>query len=170
MSDPSQDSEQESAGDAAEVISPSGFRLSRPEALPTEFDFNPRGGRAPAAAWESFGNLSLFEAYERFSTDPVTFEEQFAHMGTAAFDYYFPVIDRYLREVDPRAQDDHREARSLGYTIAVQVNEPIEPKLHAEISELVKHVLSNLRDYSQNKTGQRKIAGGWKRAEKKLRR
>ena len=164
---PQDDEDVEIAGPSG--VKHSGFDLRRPAELPTEYDFNPRGGRAPAAAWETFGNLTLRQAYRLFRTDPETYEEQFAHMGIAAFDYYFPVIHRYLHEVDPRDQDDHREARALGYTIAVQLNEPIEPRLHAEISDLVKHVLANLKDYAQNKAKQRQVAGGWKRAERKLR-
>ena len=150
-------------------MEPFGFTLSRPASpLPTEDEFCPRGGRASFAAWNCFGTLSLEEAYQLLLGDPVTIEEQFAHMGPVAFDYYFPVIDRYIRGVDPRDPEDSREARSLGYTVAVQLVDTIDPRLNAEISDLVSHVLTHLSDYAPHKTAQRKVAGAWKRVEKKL--
>jgi len=150
-------------------MQPAGFELWRPESpLPSEYDFNPRGGRAAAASWKCFGGLSLEQAYQRLWSDPVANEEQFAHMGPAAFDYYFPVIDRFLRGADPRDHDDHREVRAFGYTIAAQLVDRIDPRLNEEISALATHILTHLRDYAHHRTGQRKVAGAWKRVEKKL--
>ncbi len=152
-------------------MEPFGFTLERPSSpLPTEYDFCPRGGRAAEAAWKCYGNLTLEQAYQRLLSNPVENEEQFAHMGPVAFDYYFPVIDRFLRGVDPRDQNDHREARALGYTISAQLVGTLEPSLKEEISDLVKHVLGNPRAYAHHKTGRRKLVGAWRRVETRLRR
>ncbi|MBL4884023.1 MAG: hypothetical protein JKY95_05750 [Planctomycetaceae bacterium] len=82
----------------------SAFRLSRPASpLPVEKDFG--GCLDGQCAWRNFGGLSISQAYELFLTNPVYYEEAFMFMDTRAFEYYLPVIDRYLREVSSDEAD-----------------------------------------------------------------
>ncbi|MEM7262192.1 MAG: hypothetical protein AAF488_09395 [Planctomycetota bacterium] len=145
--------------------------LPRPSSpLPVEYDFDPHGSRAAQSSWECFGGLTIRQAYEKLSDDPENVEAEFAHMGRAAFDYYFPVIDRYLRSADPKDHNDHREARALAYTLAAQLTGDLEPRLAQELEDLTDFVLGNIRYFAHNRTGERKIGGAWKLVRKKLRR
>ena len=80
------------------------FFLRRRIAPPLcESDFDPVGGDLDAQyAWKNFGELTLKQAYDLFLTNPIHYQEDFMFMGGTAFDYYFPVIDRYIRQVCSR--------------------------------------------------------------------
>src|SRR5436189_5968418 len=88
------------------------FRLKRPaNPLPTEADFDPYGGNLDAhTAWKHFGGLSIPQAYDLFVTNPLRYQEDFMFMGSRAFEYYLPVIDRYLHEVSGGEESDGCEA------------------------------------------------------------
>src|SRR5687767_9278711 len=98
--------------------------LQRPPApLPSEEDFEAVGRDAcldAKTAWEHFGGLSLAEAYELFIDNPVNYQEDFMWMGTVAFAYYFPVLDRYLREVVPTDEDDDCYGWIIGEGVKMQ--------------------------------------------------
>ena len=69
------------------------------ETLPNRDDFNPTGCYLDADwTWGNFGGLDLSEAFARFCEDPDMYQEDFMFMGSAAFSYYFPVIERYIYE------------------------------------------------------------------------
>ncbi len=82
------------------------FRLHRPGIpLPSREDFG--FGLDQTAAWRNFGNVTLTDAYARFLESPEHYQEDFMWMDSPAFAYYFPVIDKYLREIKikPGAMD-----------------------------------------------------------------
>ena len=69
------------------------------DSIPTERDFLEDHGCLDArCAWENFGGLSLDEAFKKFCENPLSYGEDFMFMGEFAFAYYFPVLDRYVRE------------------------------------------------------------------------
>jgi hypothetical protein len=73
------------------------FRLQRPAGpLPSQEDFGFSADQTDA--WRFFENHTMEEAYRRFIGLPESYQEHFAWMRPAAFAYYFPVIDTYLRE------------------------------------------------------------------------
>ena len=76
------------------------FRLSRPDSpLPSAPDFFAGPHPAEAAfAWENFGGLSLADAFSKFVNCPEVYYEDFMWMFQTAFAYFFPVVDKYLRE------------------------------------------------------------------------
>jgi len=77
--------------------------------LPTFEDFIDDLGNPPRGptldedmAWNNFGGLTTEEAFKRFVGNPEFYQEDFMFMGGSAFAFYFPVIDRYIREVESK--------------------------------------------------------------------
>src|SRR4051812_25393352 len=78
--------------------------------LPSQSDFcNGVGGDA-GDAWRNFGGLSLDAAYQKFTECPESYQEDFMWMFPRAFEYYYPVVDRYLRTVC--ATDEHGDCQT----------------------------------------------------------
>jgi len=91
--------------------------LPRPTApLPDPHDFGATDQWALDArsAWDHFGKLTVPQAYEVFARNPLYYQEDFAFMGPAAFAYYFPVLDRHLREARPSDEYNDCEAWIIG--------------------------------------------------------
>jgi hypothetical protein len=85
-------------------------------------------------------------------------------MGGKAFDFYFPVIDGYLRETPVEAWDD-REAYILAQDIMNQFQgdrlEP-PPQIVPQILDLADYVLSNIRVFAaDDPEEQERIATAW---------
>ena len=149
------------------------FRLKRPAApLPTEADFDPYGGGLDAhAAWEHFGGLSIPQAYDLFVTNPLCYQEDFMFMGSRAFEYYLPVIDRYLRDVTGGGESDGCQAAILGSGVAAQFDwkdSALSRTVVAEIAELSVFIRSNLPRFSPEPEEQRRIDGKWKVVDEKI--
>ncbi len=145
------------------------FRLARPTApLPTESEF---GESLDArSAWRDFGNLSIQQAYELFLTNPLGYQEDFMFMGSRAFEYYLPVIDRYLREISSEDELDDCEAAVIGSGVALQFDwndSDLSRRAVAEIEELSTFVLGNLSRYSPSPVEQRRIEIEWNGVHKK---
>ena len=143
--------------------------LPRPSTpLPSRQDFDPHGGDLDAkAAWQNFRGLGLDEAYEKFRSAPEVYQEDFMFMGTRAFAYYFPVIDRYLRTVtlDPRDLGDC-ETAILGDAVAAQFEWKgaiISTELRREIESLSRFVLENVARYAATEEERRHIQQEWQR-------
>jgi hypothetical protein len=149
------------------------FRIHRkPAPLPSESDFDPFGGHLDAqCAWRNFGELSLKEAYERFVSAPEIYQEDFMFMGSKAFSYYLPVIDRYIREITGLDEGDDCEVAILGSGVAAQFDWSGaitgDPAIH-EIEELSNYVLTHLSQYSLAAKDQRRIGREWALVDKKL--
>jgi hypothetical protein len=144
--------------------------LRRPSApLPTERDFDPHIGDLDAqCAWKNFGGLSLKQAFELFITRPEIYQEDFMFMGCRAFDYYFPVVDRYLRETQRNEEDfGDCEASILGSCIVAQCRwegSVLPDRLLTELDELIDFIMNNVDRYAATKGDRRRILRKWSSA------
>lgn len=144
--------------------------------IPTEHDFfsEPRGDAE--YAWEVFGGLSLDVAFDRYLELPDSYQEAFMWMVPRAFEYYFPVVDRYLRGVDVRIEDhpwdDGCEAWILGCAIELQFHGKdgscLPDYMIGEISELSAYVRSSLDRYSEDPDERLRIDRKWQKLESTL--
>lgn len=118
--------------------------LSRPAApLPGLKDFDPYDGDLDALyAWKNLGGLTLPQAWEVFADHPIHHEEGFMFMGPVAFAYYFPILDRHLREAQPTDADDDCLAWIIGYGVKMQLETEhrFGESLLQEIAELAAFV------------------------------
>lgn len=149
------------------------FRNPRPAApLPSKLDFDPFGGDLDAqCAWKNFGGLSLSQAYDLFLSNPRQYQEDFMFMGGHAFDYYFPVVDRYLCEVASSAAGDDCGVAFLGSGVAAQFDwNGAFPSMSliSEIENLSEHVLAHLDQYSPSADDQTCINRAWGRVNEMI--
>jgi len=90
-------------------------------------------------------------------------------MGCWAFDYYFPIIDRYLRETERNEEDfGDCEASILGSCVVAQCQwegAVLPPRLLSELDDLIDFVLSNVDRYAATKGDRRRILREWGRAK-----
>jgi hypothetical protein len=150
-----------------------GFHLHRAKApLPGATDFDPWSGNLDARhAWKNFGGLGLDQAHRLFLENPHCYQEDFMFMGPVAFDYYFPVVDRYLREFR-RADDagDDGCAWILGAAMESQIEtmnpRPLAAGTVMEISALANFVLSEIDRYAGEPRGHRRISAIWRKARR----
>src|SRR4051812_20887734 len=61
----------------------------------------PKGLTADLGLPSVFNGMTLDEAYAYFCQAPQGREEDFMWMPEGGFRYYYPVIDRYLRSLEP---------------------------------------------------------------------
>ena len=139
--------------------------MPKPDALPTERDFDPFGGCLDARyAWKMFGGLTLDQARAVFREDPLNRQEDFMFMGGRAFAYYFPVVEDHLRGVADGSYYD-RQARILARCIELQFsNSPLEPgvlRLAPRVLALADHVRGHLEGFASDEDERRKIAEAW---------
>ena len=83
-----------------------GTGSAKKKALPRRDDFITRapnwsGHSEQEDAWKHFGRKTLDEAYRVFCEAPDDLHEDFMFMGAMAFRFYVPVLDRYIRSLDP---------------------------------------------------------------------
>jgi hypothetical protein len=132
--------------------------------LPKEDDF---GDSLDArAAWRHFGGLSLQQVYELFQTNPLEYQEDFMFMGSRAFEYYFPVVDRYLREAVP--DEDGCMAAILGSGVALQFewqDSALSRAVVSEIEDLSAIVQSDLSRFSANPDERKRIGEEWRKVD-----
>jgi hypothetical protein len=149
------------------------FSIQRPSApLPSRSDFDSLDGDLDAqCAWRNFGGLSMGQAYDLFLTNPLHYQEDFMFMGGRAFDYYFPVVDRYIREVTGNEDGDDCEVAILGSGVAAQFDwngaHP-SPSLINEIEALSEYVSTHLDQYSPSAEHQKRIKREWGRVNEKI--
>lgn len=140
--------------------------------MPSEVDFDPYGGCLDAqSAWEDFGGLSIRQVYDLFMTNTICYQENFMFMGSRAFEYYLPVIDRYLREVSYEDELDDCEAAILGSAVAVQFEwkgSHLSPRTVAEIEELSAFVMENRDRYSPLPSELERIEIEWNRVDENI--
>jgi hypothetical protein len=108
-------------------------------------------------AWRNFGGLIVDEAYQKFCQFPESYQEDFMFMGDAAFTFYFPVVDRYIREKEPEYQDGKEypfdgETHILAHCIGMHVSEkrPSVRPLYDQIVELCHFVLQSLENVTDD--------------------
>jgi hypothetical protein len=143
------------------------FLYGPSNSLPVEADFDPIGCDLDAqCAWKNFGGLTMAEAYETFLTVPESYQEDFMFMGSRAFAYYFPVVDRYLRTVSlPRGDLGDCEASILGSAVTNQLHPghaAIPTSLLREIESLHAFVTQNIARYAATPKDERRIRREWK--------
>ena len=91
---------------------------------PTEQDFS--GCPDGVDAWKNFGGLTIDQASAKFDEAPSVYQEDFMFMGPVAFAFYFPVVDRFLREtanLSEEERDDGRESWILSRCIRTHFKE-----------------------------------------------
>lgn len=149
------------------------FRERRPHAPSlTREDFDPSGCDLDAqGAWRDFGGKTLDEAYELFSSNPLFYQERFMFMGSRAFEYYFPVIDRHLRGADAEEEWDDQQVDIIGSGITMQLDSQ-DARLSAgildELRALTAFVFDNMRRFSASEKDQRRFTRTWSAVREKL--
>jgi len=134
-------------------------RDDTPDLRPKESDFDPDGGYPDAQfAWKNFGGLSVADAYTKFCERPGYYQEDFMFMGGVAFSYYFPVIERYIRDSRADADNDYEVDAIwiLAHCTIGQFDDsntrPVE-SLRPRILALIIHVRGNLSQYCEEPGG-----------------
>ena len=136
--------------------------------MPGATDFDPWGGNLDALhAWKNFGGLD--PAYRLFLENPLYYQEDFMFMGPVAFDYYFPVVDRYLREFRRAAEDDDDGcAWILGAAMVSQLESvtprPLAAGTAVEIAALAAFVSREIDRFAGEPRGQGRILEEWHKA------
>ncbi len=149
-----------------------GFQLQRRAApLPAAGDFDPWGGDLDALhAWRNFGGLNLDQAFRLFLENPLHYQEDFMFMGPAAFDHYFPVLDRHLREFRRGDEEDDGCAWILGAVMISQLEatipRPLAPGTVMEIAGLAGFVIREIDRYAGGPDEQRRILAEWHEARR----
>lgn len=151
----------------------SSYSWPRPSSpLPSEKDFDPYDGNLDCQhALEIFGGMSLDQAYEEFCDKPEIYQEDFMFMGPKAFIYYFPVIDRYLREVASKDQYGDCEVSILAYTIKEQLDHNVvhqSTNTLSEIHSLTEFILAEITRYSYSKKIRKQVRNIWMQLADKL--
>ncbi|MBG88459.1 MAG: hypothetical protein CMO80_16375 [Verrucomicrobiales bacterium] len=140
--------------------------------LPKERDFDPHDGDLDAqCAWKNFGGLDLNQAYAKFVEAPEAYQEDFMFMGPRALVFYFPVIDRYLREVRSEDEFDGCQAQILGCAMASQLEEYVDEfskSFLRAIGELAGYVRGHIDQYHPSAKERREIDQKWQEVQKVL--
>lgn len=136
--------------------------------LPTAADFNAYTDCCDTHhAWEMFGELTLAEAYAKFCQHPAFYQEDFCYMGTTAFAYYLPVIERYVLESGPHGDGDNMQM--LAYYLGCQFKTPDDNALAIEVVQrIARHVRRNLSQYDEYPPEQAEIDEAWQSLENRL--
>ena len=104
-------------------------------------------------------------------TNPLCYQEDFMFMGSRAFEYYLPVIDRYLRECSGDDESDDSEAAIIGSGVAAQFDwndSHLSKQAVTEIESLTVFVRANLSRYSPSPKAQRRIERAWSQVGEKI--
>ena len=137
--------------------------------LPSREDF---GGDHPDIewAWRECGGKSLEEAYEYFREAPDSLQESFMWMEERAFRFYYPTVDRYLRNVSPPEEEwDCWPAGILAKCIQTHFDcHQDMTGLHQSILSLCDFVCSNLNHFSLEDSEQTEIREAWSDLRKQV--
>jgi hypothetical protein len=132
------------------------------DTIPTREDFG--RGLDENYAWGEFGGMSLDRAYEHFVACPQSRQEDFMFMGSAAFLFYFPVIERYLYTARAESEWDDCPAWILAQGIIEQLKASSVAKnaqLINRVAALIAHVLGHIDQYATSEEEQERVASGW---------
>ena len=134
--------------------------------LPKKKDFDPWHGDLDARwAWDQFGGLSIDQAYGKFIKNPEIHQEDFMFMGPKAFLYYFPVIERYITNVQLDDPDDDESLWIIGCALKSQYKK--NPKvLKAKIKKLTYVTLKKIGTSKLSNEEKKRCAGKWKEIKK----
>lgn len=147
-------------------MSTASTRSGRPYELPSERDFDPLPSHLDAqAAWKNFGGLHLDEAHAKFCENPLSYQEDFMFMGAVAFEFYFPVLDRYLRETCGHGAGDESVVGILAHGIEMQFlvdGASVAPELRRRVLKLCAHVRAHLAQYAETEAERAPIEEAWR--------
>lgn len=103
------------------------------------------------SAWRNFGGMTVDEAYRKFCENSLCYQEDFMWMGDAAFVFYFPVLDRYIREKEPEDKFDC-VTHILGHCIGMHISEkhPLVRPIYDQIVKLCDYVLTGLKNVADD--------------------
>jgi hypothetical protein len=128
--------------------------------LPTIEDFtsDPENDLDGEFAWRQFGGLTVDEAYDKFCERPDLRPEDFMAMGDAAFVFYFPVIDRYMRQKEPQEEFD-LAAHFLASAISEHVSQrrALVRRVYGQIIDLCNFVLDALKSANDEMSRDRSL-------------
>jgi hypothetical protein len=131
--------------------------------LPTRDDFG--GGPDAETAWQHFGGKDLEEACAIFARCPEVYTDDVMWMGERAFQFYFPIVDRYLRARSPlQAEDDPPivSIKFLGCCIQFHFHcHEDMTGLHGQIIQLCDYVNSHLDHYTLKPEEQEEARSYW---------
>jgi len=146
-----------------------------PRSLPTERDFDPQGGGLDEqCAWSHFGGLTLEEAFKAFSSNPGLYQEDFMFMGGKAFAFYFPVVDRFLRQTIelPENERGDRQSGILAECIRFQfdgTNRRLVAPLKERVLDLCEFMLEHAKLFVDDNDYSAEIARVWMRLREHVR-
>ncbi len=140
--------------------------------LPSRDDFDPGEGCLDAlTAWQNFGGLIRTEAFDKFCSSPAVYQEDFMFMGTVAFAFYFPIVERYVFQA---SADDDGEVEAiwiLAHCIIQQLSYPTDHHvldLRARIVILTQHVRGNLSKFCIGPSEQTRLDEAWRQLGERL--
>ena len=144
--------------------------------LPAQLDFCRELGGDAGYAWRNIGGLSLEDAYQKFLEDPESHQEDFMWMFPRAFEYYYPVVDRYLRSANVSDVyyhfDDGCQAWIFGCCLESQFHwaDGSRPPDYvvSEIRALAQFVRDHLHHYSPDPGEQKRIDSCWVKLQETL--
>lgn len=134
------------------------------DTLPGEHDFSPFGDLDSQSAWKHFGRLTLVQANEKFRENPLYYQEDFMFMGGGAFAYYFPVIDRYIRDALDSIEYVSNELLILAHCIRFQFEvDDISKVRHiiGDVLSLSAFVISNIRRFGLDEVEAERVLVAW---------
>ncbi|MCA9112004.1 MAG: hypothetical protein KDA52_18775 [Planctomycetaceae bacterium] len=143
--------------------------------LPKERDFDPYGGGLDEQwAWKNFGGLTLDEAYEKFVSAPELYQENFMFMGERAFAFYYPVIDRFLRETIDLPVDERGDRQSwiLPHCIRGQfipANRRYVSALKQPVIDLCEFMLQHIQCFADDWDDPTEIENNWRHLQEHVR-
>ena len=138
--------------------------------LPSQEDFSAFPGTLDEmTAWNNFGNKSLEEAYNIFCKNPEYYQEDFMFMGWKAFLFYFPVIEKYIKEVEIIEDYDDYQFYILGEVIKSQIaSQKLENPLLNKIIDLSDVVLEKTQKSILCASDKKCIISSWQKLKNKL--
>ena len=140
-----------------------------PHQFPDKADFDARDECLDAIrAWKHFGGLTFEKAYTVFCKRPDIYQEDFMFMGWKAFGYYFPIIEKYLYEVELQEEGEDSNAWILARAILGQMKLPELKQLgdlRERVLRLCLHVKSDLHQYASEPKEQMEIGEAWAELE-----
>ena len=146
-------------------------RLTKQVPLPSQQDFEAfEGCWDQNEAWQTFGGLTVDEAFLKFRTRPELHAEHFAWMGTIAFEFYLPVLDRYLRACLPSDFSPDGEAALLGdlvYDRITQNKVSFSKPTYLLLKALAETVLTRVPELATTPRHQKRIRKKWHKVLKR---
>ena len=144
--------------------------------IPVQSDFCIELSGDAGYAWRNIGGMTLEAAYEKFFECPEINQEDFMWMFPRAFEYYYPVVDRYLRSADIGDDfyhfDEGCQAWILGCCLESQFHwaDGSRPPDYvvSEIRALAQFVRDHLHHYSLDPDEKTRIDSCWVKLQETL--